>query len=115
LVLAETTPREFARAHGISYLDEDDIALNPAIAFKIETFAATDEFKPKKPFQTRVKWRDRNGNEQSKLLLTNPKTVIEKVLRGEVEPPTAHKTDARRPSAIRAPRRNSRKTEPAHS
>jgi hypothetical protein len=70
-VLAEANPHELAEAHGLRYLDEDNIAVNPAVAFKVETFLATDDFKPEKPFQTRLKWRDQHGKEQSKLLLVN--------------------------------------------
>lgn len=80
-VLTETTPQEFATAHGFRLLTEDNVAANPAIAFSVESFEATESFRPTKPYQTRLKWRDREGNEQSKLLLTKPEAVLALVLR----------------------------------
>jgi putative SOS response-associated peptidase YedK len=44
---------------------EDSVAVNRAIHFKIETFEATESFKPTKPYQTRLKWSDLAGDEQS--------------------------------------------------
>ena len=41
----------------------------------------------RKPYQSRLKWRDQDGEEQSKLLLTKAETVIAVVLRGEAAPP----------------------------
>jgi len=106
-VLAETAPQEFADAHGFRVLVADDIAVNPAVAFRVETFTPTESFKPEKAYVTRLKWRDPDGNEQSKLLLTEPETVIAVALRGEAAQPRANAT-ARRPRA-RGPRRNPRK------
>ena len=51
---------------------EDNVAANPATVFKVESFEPTENFKPTKPYLTRIKWRDQEGNEQSKLLLTKP-------------------------------------------
>jgi hypothetical protein len=84
-VLAEAEPREFAEAHKLSMLEEDDIAVNPAVAFAVENFSPTEAFKPEKSYATRLKWRDPEGNEQSKLLLTAPEKVISVVLRGEAQ------------------------------
>jgi hypothetical protein len=50
-------------------LAEDNVAVGHAIAFKVETFTPTETFRPTKPYVTRVKWRDHDGTEQSKLLL----------------------------------------------
>jgi hypothetical protein len=79
------------------------------VAFKVETFLATDDFKPEKPFRTRLKWRDHHGKEQSKLLLASPEAVIATVLRGEAEPQTTRKMNSPRPATNRARRGNSRK------
>lgn len=80
-VLTETTPEEFASAQGFRLLTEDNVAVNMAIVFKVESFEPTENFKPAKPYQTRLKWRDQEGNEQSKLLLTKPDAVLALVLR----------------------------------
>jgi hypothetical protein len=112
-VLAEANPHELAEAHGLRYLDEDNIAVNPAVAFRVETFAATDDFKPEKAFRTRLKWRDQHGKEQSKLLLTGPDAVIATVLRGEAEKPTAGKVKSQRPATNRVRRSSSRKIDSA--
>jgi hypothetical protein len=76
IVLTETTPEEFATAQGFRLLTEDNLAANPAIAFSVESFEPTENFKPAKPYRTRLKWRDQEGNEQSKLLLTKPEAVL---------------------------------------
>jgi hypothetical protein len=55
------------------------------LAGLVERFAPTDDFKPSKPYLTRIKWRDRDGREYSKLLLAKPETVIAVALRGESE------------------------------
>ena len=110
-VLAEANPHELAEVHGMRYLEEDNIAVNPVVAFKIEAFEATDDFKPERPFKTRLKWRDRIGGEQSKLLLASPETVIATVLRGEAEPQAARKVNSRRPPASRAQRRRAQKAD----
>jgi hypothetical protein len=108
-VLAEITPQEFADAQGFRVLAEDSIAANPAIAFRVESFEPTESFRPAKPYQTRLKWRDQDGNEQSKLLLTKPETVIAVVLRGTAEAASDRSEPTRRPSRARTPRRSSRK------
>jgi hypothetical protein len=98
-VLAEATPEEFAAAHGFRVLPEDGVAANPAIPFRIETFAPTDNFTPSKPFQTRLLWRDGTGTDQSKLLVTKPEAVIAIVMRGE-----SPEGEAARPAPRRAGR-----------
>jgi hypothetical protein len=60
--------------------EEDDVAVNRAIAFKIETFEPTESFNPTKPYKTQLKWRDASGADQSKLLVTPPETVIGEIL-----------------------------------
>jgi hypothetical protein len=111
-VLAETPPHEIAEAYGFRMLAEDGMAVNPAIAFRVESFEATEQFNPTKAYATRLKWRDRDNNEHSKLLLTKPETVIAVVLRGEAAAPAnPAKGSPNRPRS-RAARRSSRKPEP---
>lgn len=85
-VLTETATAEFAEAYGFRMLSEEAVAVNPNIGFRVETFAPTESFKPEKPYATRLKWRDLEGSEHSKLLLTKPETVIAVVVRRETEP-----------------------------
>jgi hypothetical protein len=99
IILTETTPEEFATAQGFRLLTEDNLAANPGIAFTVESFEPTESFKPTKPYRTRLKWRDQEGNEQSKLLLTTPEAVVALVLRPGVT------TSAERNGAKRPPKR----------
>jgi hypothetical protein len=97
-VLTEVTPQEFAKDRGFRILTEDNVAANPAIAFSVESFEPTESFKPTKPYLTRLKWRDQEGNEQSKLLLTKPETVLALVLRQTAAAPSTEKKAAKRPA-----------------
>jgi hypothetical protein len=97
VVLTEQTPREFAEAHELRLFVEDDVAVNRAIVFKIETFEPTENFKPSKPYKTRLKWSDANGGDQSKLLVTSPETVIAEILEAKVAAQPVAKKAARRP------------------
>lgn len=112
-VLAEIAPQDFAEAHGFRVLAEDNIAVNPRVAFRVETFTPSESFKPQKAYLTRLKWRDPDGNEQSKLLLTKPEAVILIVLRGGSEPEPARKGSPQRPIRARSPRRGARRLEAA--
>lgn len=103
-ILTEQTPEAFAEANGFRLLAEDNVAANPAIAFRVESFEPTETFKPAKPYLTRLKWRDQEGREQSKLLLTKPESVIAQVVRGAV-PNAEGKETARRPTRSRKVRR----------
>jgi hypothetical protein len=42
----------------------------------VEIFTPTERFNPSKPYRTRLKWHDHEGNEQSRLLVTEPEAVI---------------------------------------
>lgn len=114
-VLTEAAPQEFADAHGFRLLAEDDIAVNRGIAFRVETFAPTESFNPQKAYVTRLKWRDPDGNDHSKLLLTKPETVITLVLRDEADPGPGRKGPPHRPPRSRAARRSTRKLEPVRA
>ena len=65
IVLTEMTPQDFAEAHNMRLLAEDNVAVGQAIAFRVETFSPTETFQPVKAYMTRLKWRDQDENEQS--------------------------------------------------
>jgi hypothetical protein len=104
-MLTAEAPQDFVEANGFRMLADDGVATNPSVKFKVETFAPTEGFKPSKAFVTRLLWRDQDGNEQSKLLLTPPETVIAVALRGETK---ATPQTSRRPAV----RQSRRKTAP---
>jgi hypothetical protein len=104
-VLTETAPQEFAETNGFRLLPDDNVATNPVITFRVESFMPTDDFNPAKPYQTRLMWRGPDGNGHSKLLLTKPETVIAIALRGDTDPGAERKTRARRPAQPRTPRK----------
>jgi hypothetical protein len=103
-MLAEITPKEFADAYGFRVLADDQIAVNPAIGFRVETFTPTESFKPEKAYRTRLKWRDPDGAEHSKLLLTEPEVAIAVAVRGGEEP--ADRAQSVRPPRSRSARRS---------
>jgi len=80
IVLTEQTVQEFASAHGLHLLVEDGVAVNQAIRYKIEMFEA----------------------EQSKLLVTEPETVISEILNAKVAASAPAKRPARRPATGRS-------------
>ncbi len=82
-VLTEEALAAFAEKHAFRVLSEDGIATNPAIRFNVEAFEPAEGFKPTKPYRSRVSWRDRDGQVQSKLLLAEPERVLAVVVRGE--------------------------------
>jgi hypothetical protein len=102
IVLTEQTPQEFALEHELHLFAEDNVAVNRTIHFRIETFEPTENFKPAKPYQTRLKWSDLAGAEQSKLLVTAPETVIAEILQAKTEPSTRAKRPVRRPARGRS-------------
>jgi hypothetical protein len=100
-VLIEEAPQAFAEANGFRMLQMDRVATNPAVQFRVETFVPADGFAPAKAYARRLLWRDLDGNEQSKLLLSEPETVLAVAVRGEADPHAAAQTPqepARRPS-----------------
>ena len=104
-VLTENTPESFAEAQGFRLLVEDQIVVNPGVAFRVETFVPTESFKPERPFATRLKWLAPDGGEQSKLLLSPPETVIGTVLRNGAELDAVRKPVPSRARASRRPRK----------
>jgi hypothetical protein len=96
-VLTEDNPAAFAEAHVLHLFKEDDVAVNRAIAYKIESFGPSGSFNPSKHFKTRLKWTDASVADQSKLLVTAPETVIAELLETKAKAPTDKKRTARRP------------------
>jgi len=106
VVLTESSPKEFSDANGFHLLEEDNVAVSPSLAFRVETFAPTDTFKPGKAYRTRIKWRDANGNEQSKLLVMEPETVVAELSQRGADRVTSAKRAPRRPARNRRGSRN---------
>jgi hypothetical protein len=106
VVLSENSPQEFSEANGFHLLAEDNVAVNPSLAFKVETFAPTESFKPGKAYRTRIKWRDANGNEQSKLLVIEPETVVAELSQRGANRAVSSKRSPRRPARTKRGPRN---------
>lgn len=81
-VLSEEAVLALAERYGFRMLEEDGIAANPALHFTVEAFAPSEGFHPTKPYRSRLKWRDQEGQMQSKLLLAPPETVLAVIVRG---------------------------------
>jgi hypothetical protein len=97
-ILTEEPPQAFAEANGFRMLQMDRVATNPAVQFRVETFVPADGFAPAKAFATRLLWRDLDGNDQSKLLLSEPETVLAVAVRGDADPHAPSESPARRPN-----------------
>ncbi|WP_346296426.1 hypothetical protein LRC39_04050 [Rhodopseudomonas sp. P1] len=82
-ILIEDSVADFASAHRFLFVADDQTAINPAIRFGVELFSPAEGFRPSKPYQSRLRWRDLDGNDQSKLLLTSPESVLELITNGE--------------------------------
>jgi hypothetical protein len=112
-VLTEEPLESFAAAQGFRFLAEEQIAINPAVRFSVETFAPTEGFEPSKPYKSRLMWRDLDGNTQSKLMLSQPEQVLaiavngegEAPPRGEVAGPSEGRNGSMRPRTRRSRRR----------
>lgn len=100
-VLAEMTPQQFAEANGFYVLAGDNVAVHPDLGFRVETFAPTESFKPGREFKTRIKWRDADGNEQSKLLVSEPEMVITELTQRSSAKGATDKRPPQRPSRAR--------------
>jgi hypothetical protein len=113
-ILTEEPPEVFAEAHAFRALPEDGVFTNPELHFSVEVFHPEGDFKPDKPYQTRLLWRDFDGNTQSKLLLTKPGDVLAIAVRGEKTSSAgeAGTVDATPEIQPRAGRRRSRRQAP---
>jgi hypothetical protein len=112
VVLSENSPQEFSEANGFHLLAEDNVAVHPSLAFRVETFAPTESFKPGKAYRTRIKWRDTHGNEYSKLLVMEPETVVAELSRRGADRAVGSKRSPRRPANKK---RSPRNVEPART
>jgi hypothetical protein len=97
MALIEQTPQAFAEEHKLHLFVEDSIAVNRDLAFRVQTFEPTESFAPNKPFKTRIKWRDQAREEQSKLLVTPPETIIAELLGVKEEVAKTPAARSRRP------------------
>ena len=95
-VLSEERWQTFAEAHGFRVLPEDALATNPAVQFRVQTFTPKEGFQPKKPYVTRLLWRDLDGNDQSKLLVTAAVSTVALAVKGESEAPAARDNATKR-------------------
>lgn len=103
-VLTEQTPHAFAAEHGLRLVGAESVAVNSAaVRFRVETFTPADDFRPTKPYATRLLLRDSDGNDQSKLLVTAPEVVLANVI--AETPATAQPTLERKPPRRRAQRK----------
>lgn len=85
-LLIEQSPADFGRAHGFRVLGvPDNIATNPAVVYRVETFDLTEaqkrnpDFKPERKFASRLSW----GKSDSVLLQNDADTVASVVLKGQ--------------------------------
>lgn len=85
-VLMEDAIETFAAAHEFRLLVADQVITNPSFRFAVEAFAPSEGFEPTKPFKTRLSWHDLDGNTQSKLLLSEPETVLAVAVTGQPAP-----------------------------
>jgi hypothetical protein len=114
-VLAEEAVPAFAGKHGLRMIEGEGVAVNPAIRFKVETFAPDEGFTPTKPYRSRLMWRDLDGVMQSKLLLSAPETLLAIAVKGESEKaaPSESGEGGKSRTASNAGRRKSRRRVPA--
>jgi hypothetical protein len=112
-ILTEEPPELFAEANGFRSLAEDGVFTNPEIHFGVEVFHPVGDFKPTKPYLSRIVWRDLDGNTQSKLLLTKPEHALAIVVRGEFVSPVDEPDPE--PSQVRSVRRRTRRRSPAEA
>jgi hypothetical protein len=107
-ILIEESVSAFAEANGFRLLSADRVATNPAVHFRVETFLPAEGFRPARAYASRLLWRDLDSNDQSKLLLSYPETVLAVVVQGQkVDLPAASE------KTTRPPRRKGRTTEAA--
>ena len=66
-VLSEDGPDSFADRHGFRLLVDDHMAVNPNVAFRIEVFAPTDDFRTDRPLcdTTQMAGHSRHRAEQA--------------------------------------------------
>lgn len=75
-VLLEEGFLEFAKTHALKEISDDDVAVNPGIAFRVEAFEPSGDFQPAKPYRSRLLWRDPHGQTHSRLMVTEPEKLL---------------------------------------
>lgn len=75
-VLLEEGLLEFAKTHALKEVGDDGIAINPAVAFRIEAFEPSGDFQPTKPYRSRLLWRDPHGQTHNRLMVTEPEKLL---------------------------------------
>lgn len=98
-VLSEQSRDDLAESYRFRMLKEDGIALNPSVRFSVEAFVPNEGFKPTKAFKSRLTWKDQDGEQQSKLLLTLPEDALEVVMSHDDERPSRQTKGRRIPQA----------------
>ena len=117
-ILSEDLPETLAEAYRFRAMTEDGVFTNSEVHFSVEVFHPVSGFQPEKPYQSRLVWRDLDGNTQSKLLLTRPEEALAVAVRGH-DPSAQERVDpdapqpARVTPARRRSRRRARTEEPA--
>ena len=112
-ILTEEPTESFAETQGFRLLPEDGVFTSPTLHFSVEVFHPAPGFQPEKPYQSRLVWRDLDGNTQSKLLLTKPGQALAIAVRGQVDTPAEERDPAAvQPSQARPSRRRSRRQSP---
>jgi hypothetical protein len=102
-ILSEESAEELTAAHSFRFVAADRIGTNPAVQFSVEDFEPAENFKPRKPFLSRLSWSDSDGNARSKLMLASPEVLLAAVVRGEVDPGTEASNAAPKPRRRRSP------------
>lgn len=85
-ILTEQPLAAFVEEHGFRMLAEDELAVSPSIHFSVEAFEPRDGFTPSRPYKSRLLWRGPSQEFESKLLLSEPDTVLAIAVRGETGP-----------------------------
>ncbi len=81
-ILSEESLDALTSQCGFRAVKEESISFNPSVLYSVEAFEAAGDFKPTKPYRTRLLWRDQTGFAQSKLLLIAPEEAIASIVRG---------------------------------
>lgn len=102
-VLSEETPEQLAADHGFRFLGADRAATNPAVGFRVETFAPAENFTPTKPYLSRLAWTDQEGKVQSRLMLTAPEELLAAVVRGHSDAAAQDHSQDITPVRVRRP------------
>ena len=97
-ILLEQPLEEFAGANSFRILPNDSVALSPVVRFRVETYVPGEGFAPTKPYKTRLLWRDLDGNDQSKLLVSEPEAVLTIAVLGAAAAAPAERSPGKAPA-----------------